>query len=79
MKADLRVWNDFFDENNDKSFFLDDFWYTSEPLHLYTRFWCSFLKSLVLWLPATIQLEHVSILHCCIGIFSYCAQFVSLG
>ena len=49
VKADLRVWNDFFDENNDKSFFLEDFWYTSEPLHLYTRFWCSFLKSLVLW------------------------------
>ena len=36
MKADLRVWQEFLDENNGKSFFLEDFWHTSELLNLYT-------------------------------------------
>jgi len=36
LKADLRVWHEFLDEYNGKSFFLEDFWCTSELLNLYT-------------------------------------------
>lgn len=35
-KADLKVWGDFLAEYNCKSFFLEDRWYNSEYLNLYT-------------------------------------------
>ena len=34
VKADLEVWQEFLDEYNGKSFFLEDFWHTSEFLNL---------------------------------------------
>lgn len=36
VKADLAVWQEFLDEYNGKSFFLEDVWHTSELLNLYT-------------------------------------------
>ena len=36
VQTDLQVWLDFLEEYNGKSFFLEDVWYTSERLNLYT-------------------------------------------